>query len=55
MAGDHPPLVVYLSSEAHTTLHKAVELLGLGTPVTPSDAGRCGLPDPQALDDHAAG
>lgn len=31
MTGDHPPLVVYLSSEAHTTLHKAVELLGLGT------------------------
>lgn len=31
LAGDHPPLVVYLSSEAHTTLHKAVELLGLGT------------------------
>ncbi len=31
MSGEHPPLVVYLSSEAHTTLHKAVELLGLGT------------------------
>lgn len=29
--GGHPPLVVYLSSEAHTTLHKAIELLGLGT------------------------
>ncbi|CAA9545607.1 MAG: Aromatic-L-amino-acid decarboxylase [uncultured Thermomicrobiales bacterium] len=31
MTGDRPSLVVYLSSEAHTTLHKAVELLGLGT------------------------
>ncbi len=31
MTSEHPSLVVYLSSEAHTTLHKAVELLGLGT------------------------
>jgi aromatic-L-amino-acid decarboxylase len=31
VGGDRAPLVIYLSSEAHTTLHKAIELLGLGT------------------------
>jgi glutamate/tyrosine decarboxylase-like PLP-dependent enzyme len=30
LQGNHPPFVLYLSTEGHTTLRKAAELLGLG-------------------------
>ena len=30
LQGDHPPLVMYLSTEGHTTMVKAAELLGIG-------------------------
>lgn len=39
--GDRPPLTLYLSSEGHTTLRKAAELLGLGAEavrIVPVDA-----------------